>query len=258
MSLSRRRALNMRSQVETIDEHGSWAISYGDMVTLLLCFFIMFFNVNPIKKEMNHFKVLQEALQGKLMSPKEAANPTTKNVDIGEADDGKNVDKTLLEKLGGVVTVQGDNILVEFPSISFFDLGQIQIRKEGVDVLKVFTELYLPYSGKFRLAIMAYTDDVPVKSKRIFQDNLELSALRSISAMRVLQRAGLPLSVMRVGGYGELTHIRPQVRVVAGSPSLQGEDVSASSFESPTGKFKGNPMARRVMFLIEPRKKSSL
>ena len=28
-----------------IDSEGSWAISYGDMITLLLTFFILFFNM---------------------------------------------------------------------------------------------------------------------------------------------------------------------------------------------------------------------
>ena len=31
---------------EEVDAEGSWAISYGDMITVLLAFFVMFFSVD--------------------------------------------------------------------------------------------------------------------------------------------------------------------------------------------------------------------
>ena len=34
-----------------IDTEGSWAISYGDMITLLLGFFILFFSLEPETKK---------------------------------------------------------------------------------------------------------------------------------------------------------------------------------------------------------------
>jgi len=45
---------NRRSRVTShseIDSEGSWAISYGDMVTLLLTFFIIFFAADKFKMQ---------------------------------------------------------------------------------------------------------------------------------------------------------------------------------------------------------------
>jgi flagellar motor protein MotB len=42
-----------------IDTEGSWAISYGDMITLLLSFFIIFFSTDQEKDRM---KAMESAL----------------------------------------------------------------------------------------------------------------------------------------------------------------------------------------------------
>jgi flagellar motor protein MotB len=69
---------------------------------------------------------------------------------------------------------------------------------------------------------------------RRFKDNLELSALRAVSAMRELQELGVPLHRMKVGGYGE-------IRKLAG-------DASDSDLA----------LARKLVLVIEPELKETL
>ena len=40
-----RKSFRIRSKQHTAEIHNNWEISYGDMVTLLLGFFVIFFNV---------------------------------------------------------------------------------------------------------------------------------------------------------------------------------------------------------------------
>ncbi len=42
-----------------VDSEGSWAISYGDMVTLLLTFFILFFSLDSTPQK---YTAIQDAL----------------------------------------------------------------------------------------------------------------------------------------------------------------------------------------------------
>ena len=54
-----------------IDTEGSWAISYGDMITLLLGFFILFFSLDPADKKES--KISQSLLVTMQSLDKEAA-----------------------------------------------------------------------------------------------------------------------------------------------------------------------------------------
>ena len=59
-------------EVEEVDSEGSWAVSYGDMVTLLLTFFIIFFTTDPKQgtKQRVELKIsLIETLKNKTPNP---------------------------------------------------------------------------------------------------------------------------------------------------------------------------------------------
>ena len=46
------------------DSGGSWLTTYGDMMTLLLCFFVLLYSFSSIDAE--KFQMMMEGLQGKL------------------------------------------------------------------------------------------------------------------------------------------------------------------------------------------------
>jgi flagellar motor protein MotB len=238
-STSKRRA----HHAAEVDAEGSWAISYGDMVTLLLTFFILFFNVN--QKATQETRKLQVALIAQLG---EKATDQSKDLgklepklNSGKVEDSVSIDEQTMKTWGGVPHEIGSRIMIEFPSISFYEFSQTKVNKAGEAALKIFTDRYVQYAAKNTLMIKAFTDDVKVdqeksaREHRRYDDNLELSALRSISAMRILQKAGIPLNRMRISGNGELER---EIRTLAST--------------SPVDKHKGNPLARKVMLVIEP------
>ncbi len=244
---SARRARRRVNDHEDVDSEGSWAISYGDMVTLLLTFFILFFNVN--QKATQETRKLQTALLVKLG---EKASDQSKDMgkeepklNTGKVADSPSIDEETMKTWGGIPHEIGSRIILEFPQISFYDFGKTKITKAGEASLKNFTSKYVSYAASNILSIKAFTDDVPVnKAKSIelnrkYEDNLELSALRAIAAMRILQKAGIPLNKMRISGNGEMeSEIRKLASVVPGT--------------------RGNPMARKVVLVIEPETKEKL
>jgi len=125
---------------------------------------------------------------------------------------------------------------VDFPNTSFFDLGKENINKKGIEALNDFVKVYMPYAGHYTLGIRAYTDTRKVMGGKRFKDNLELSALRSISTMRALSSLGVPMDKMKLGGYGEL--------------KLTLEELNRLAEE--TGSKDPMSFARKVVLVIEP------
>lgn len=246
-ALSERRlgATIKRSESEAgsdVDSDGSWAISYGDMITLLLTFFILFFSTDSQKDRLDQ---MEKELAIKLDSTAKLTAPTKGVASREPASEG------FAELIGpqqfqAKVYKVGPKLIVEFPNTSFFRLGKIDLTKDGQRELRGFIDKYLPYAGNYVLGIRAYTDNkkvIPYANRR-FRDNLELSALRAIATMRFLQRFGMPLNRMRLGGYGEL--------------NLTAEDLSRAVASTADIYDDGIKLARKVILVIEPEEKDRL
>lgn len=223
---ARRRPMNNHLEVDT---EGSWAISYGDMITLLLSFFIIFFSTD---KEKDRMKAMEASLVVALGVDNDSlVRPTT-----SEGSD-PHFDEIIKNKLAADIHKVGSRLIVNFPNVSFFGFGEIGLTKQGEQQLEQFTKRYMPYAGNYILGIRAFTDHKRVLDGpgRRYADNLELSALRSVATMRILQKLGVPLNRMRIGGYGEL-------KITA--QELQGVE--------STDDAHLRALARKIALVIEP------
>lgn len=233
---------------DEIDSEGSWAVSYGDMVTLLCTFFIVFFSLDP-KSAQNvnqrlHMSMV-ENLQGASNNSLYTTQQETDQKDAGQQ--GTNgsaagsIDKEFLKQWNGVVHDRGDYAIVEFPGVSFFRSAQTDVSKTGQKALHDFVQTYQPFAGHYQISVRAFADHRPVKKgARKFQDNLELTALRAVSTMRILQRSGIPLNRIKVGGYGEMLTTAREL------------DAIPKEKRSPTSELD---LARKVVLVIEPEAK---
>ncbi len=241
------------AEIDEVDSEGSWAISYGDMVTLLLTFFILFFNVN--QKSTEELKRVQTVLLTQLgtKSSETGADSAKEEprLNIGRKPDSTEVEEELVQPWGGKAYSFGNRILIEFPEKSFFDFGKTEVTRSGMKALEDFVPKYVPFAGKNVLSVKAFTDHVPVdkrKSRRLgrkYDDNLELSALRAVAAMRALQKAGVPLNRMRISGYGE-------------SDAAIREVAAVIENRQKKTRTKGDPLSRKIILMIEPMTKEQL
>ena len=219
------------------DSEGSWAISYGDMITLLLCFFILFFTTDSARDYQARLTSAMLAALNDERKSTEGAAPPLVLLDIGTKAE-KGIDLTLVKTWNGSAHQVGEKLLIEFPGVSFFKSGRTELTREGRAALEDFTKRYMPYSGQYLANILAFTDHKKVlKSKsRRFDDNLELSALRAVATMRALQKTGIPLQRMRLGGHGELvTTAQELARLPASERDVKNLD-----------------LARRIVIVFEP------
>jgi flagellar motor protein MotB len=196
-----------------------------------------------------HLRYLEKLVNGEnsryighnsLKSLSEKDKPIDKSsykLHIGE-EKATEIDQKLIDRLGAKVHQVGQKIVIEFPGVSFFDIGKIDLRSEGVRMLSDFVTAYLPFAGKYSLGVHSFTDTRQVlrTKHRRFNDNLELSALRSVAAMRVLQSRGIPLNAMRISGLGEL--------------EVTSEQLKASGVNLLSGDPRD--LARKVVLVVEP------
>ncbi|MBK8200807.1 MAG: hypothetical protein IPK68_00260 [Bdellovibrionales bacterium] len=228
---------NLHRAHEEVDTEGTWAISYGDMVTLLLSFFVLYFTVDQKSRSST---APSRIPYGEFKSLSEKDKPIDKSafkLHIGE-EKSTEIDQKIIDRLGAKVHQVGQKIVIEFPGVSFFDIGKIDLRSDGVRMLSDFVTAYLPFAGKYSLGVHSFTDTRQVlrTKHRRFNDNLELSALRSVAAMRVLQSRGIPLHAMRISGLGEL--------------EVTSEQLKASGVNFLSGDPRD--LARKVVLVVEP------
>jgi chemotaxis protein MotB len=190
---------NLLRKVEQENHEGeeSWAISYGDMITLLLSFFVLFFSTDFDKEK-------KTKSENHLMAK---FNASIENGPIHEITPQMEPIASMMPK--AKVTRLENRLLVTFDQMGFFSSGEVEPNMAGVEILKKFATKYVPYAGQYRLSIKSFTDNKKVNNDvpRRFKDNLELSVLRSVAVMRVLQQAGIPLNRMEIAGQGEMTKI---------------------------------------------------
>lgn len=194
--MRKRKLKKIHSQIHT-DSDGSWAISYGDMITLLLSFFVIFFSFDFNGD--NEKKLEESAIKNLSLMD------TFKDKKNGLSDNStSSIDE--ISQVSAVVTKKKDNIVVFFKGASFFESGATSVNDYGKVLLDKFAQKYLPFAGKFKLKIQSFTDNKPVRPNiHRYEDNVELSALRSISVMRYLQKSGVPSHRVEIGGKGVMS-----------------------------------------------------
>jgi len=211
------------------DTEGTWAISYGDLLTLLVAFFIVFFSADKfIEKNKNTVDLaLKQSTSSRLMH------------DIQK---GLFPDEAIQDIVRAKIYPKGNKIFVEFLGVSFFKSADVKIEPEALKLLSNFYQQYQPYMGRYNVAIRAFSDPRPMRedTKRKFNDNIQLSTLRSLEVMRILEKLGVPLNIMRIQGYGELQLTEADLA------RLDDEKLK----RRPTAL---NDLARTVILVIEPK-----
>jgi chemotaxis protein MotB len=178
---------------EEVDAEGSWAISYGDMITVLLAFFVMFFSVDFEKEN-------EELINSSLIDSLSSTNVLT-NMKFSNKEMLQGLD---VESGMEIKQLDKDNILVFFRGKSFFKSGKTEILKDKLSLILNFSQKILPFLGEYKVVVQSYTDSSPVSKGRRYRDNTELAMLRSLTVMRSLINSGVDSDRIEITGKGIL------------------------------------------------------
>lgn len=191
------------------DGGGNWMDTYGDMVTLLLTFFVMLYamsNLNEQKWEVFVKSIYPESEETAensvaINSPIDMSLPPGEGApDLPEpaADtDIKSIYITLAERMNdigidGVTISRGeDYTFIVFKDKMFFDGDSSTITKQGKDTLGVFCEVIAPMKDQLsQINIMAHTAQGDPDHPNNPRTDRMLSAMRAAEVCIYIQESG--------------------------------------------------------------------
>ncbi len=209
---------------DKIDE--DWMSTYGDMVTLLLCFFVMMLSVS--KPDVAKFEQIQAGLNEGL-GKKQVQRPIeTMLLELTDDIQSMNLEKEVA--LGS--DTQG--IVLEFGGDMLFDYGSAEIKPEALPALKrLAATLQSDRYNTFNFSIEGHTSDEKFASPQ-YPSNWELSSARASAIARFLESRGIARVRLKATG---LYDVSPKY------PNLDpfGEPI-------PQNRIKN----RRVVIHVEP------
>ena len=219
------------------DEGGSynWMDTYGDLVTLLLTFFVLLFSFSTIDSQ--KWETLVGALSGSntiaipILNPASAMSrpieliQTTTDEDIAlEEDKAQQNYQNFMQLYANAmeyvetnelkVDITADynaySVTMRFQDNVLFDSGQAVILPEGQKTINHVINI-LDESSDFieMVKIEGHTDNMPIHTTQ-FRDNWDLSAFRALNVLRYCLDSGrIPIDKVSAIGYGEYHPVKP-------------------------------------------------
>ncbi len=200
----------------------AWQGTYGDMITLMLCFFVMLYN--PSEVDVTQLATITQSLQ---MSETETVSGGM-SLSAGRLSDlGNNINslpslekgKSLgLAKKKAVslfapdiksnrITITSDErgLIITLLSDSFFDEGSADLNiDDNRETLLRLTDFFKSDDMKNRrFRIEGHTDNIPVSASSPFPSNWELSATRAVNVLHYLADYGVDEDSFSVAGYAD-------------------------------------------------------
>lgn len=201
--------------------------TWGDMCTLLLCFFVMLLAMSTIDPAKFNVAAssFQNALSGVLesypsimiskdiMVPRLGGDEQNKKMAVDAANKIKEVLKN--EELEDAVTVKvtESGIAVKLSDPIGFDVGEADIKPELIPALHKISAIINQVSGTM-VRVEGHTDDLPIKSFK-YPSNWELSSSRALNVVKFMASSGgINPARLSAIGYGEYHPLYPNTSAV--------------------------------------------
>lgn len=193
-----------------------WMATFADMVTLLLCFFVLLLsmaNMDAKKFEMAASS-FQSALSGvmeslptiaihqEVLRPKLGGDDQNKKIAADVAKRVKEITKKS-EKLKEAVTVKVTDmgIAIKISDPVGFSVGSDELQPEFQQTLLEILDIIKDMPDR-DIRVEGHTDDIPIQSSR-FPSNWELSAARALTVVKLFYENGENPAQLSAVGYGE-------------------------------------------------------
>jgi len=203
-----------------------WLSTYADMITLLMCFFVIFFNPDTITQEQLDAIVaglrpagIGARTGGLTLASGRSADLGNTIMSLPAMDRGRVLGEALRKAVSvfspeirsNMVRVTNDErgIVITLASDAFFHPASatINIEQTRDTLLRLGSYLASAELSGRTFRIEGHTDSIPVDPDGPWDSNWELSALRSINVLRYLADLGIGENRFQVAGFADTVPI---------------------------------------------------
>lgn len=201
----------------TEDNIDSWLMSYADMITLLLCFFVIFVSASEPRKD--KMSALSEGMVGKFGSV-ETATPFQGVLRSLQAvvENHQVLKDVSIEKSENTLSLEVSSLSLYKEKTADFNEKMVKVLEDVAQTLNTIQFM------DFRIVVEGYTSDTPINSP-YFPSNWELSSARAARIVRFFIEHGVKPERLRAVGYAD-THPKVPNRDATGNAILANRQLN--------------------------------
>jgi len=185
----------LKLKKENKDVVDGWMGTYGDMVTLLMAFFVMLYSASD--PDPGKYEEIVESMK-EAFSKQDVENEFKElHESLEDIIENKNLENAVEIKLGP------NGILIQIPGSSLFASGSADIMTDMapviVEISTVITQLLDQSSyHDYMIEVEGHTDDEPIgEDSEIFSSNWDLSAIRATGIVELLNNSGIEMDKLK-------------------------------------------------------------
>jgi chemotaxis protein MotB len=251
-----------KKKVEKAPNHERWLLTYADMITLLMIFFIVLWSMSTADSEkwQKISAALQRAFSLELFeSGGSGGQPSSSGPAVIDA---KLVAFAAIKSQIGVLAKNNDvindvdvrldreGVVITLSGNFLFESGRADIRPDAVPLLDGIAAYLRLLPNEVRVS--GHTDNVPIETP-LYASNWELSSARAIAVVKYLTAAGITAERLGAVGFGEFRPLVPNdtranraknrraellILFPEGPPGAPGRLVSADALPHAAGAAK--------------------
>lgn len=205
-----------RLEDESKPNHERWLLTYSDMITLLLIFFIVMYTISTINA--NKFSQIAETLSKTFNGSKYIIGQYSgQSLVSGNLNDQNSLGKIQNQlnsfikenKLQGMVTdyIDERGLVISLQDTLLFDLGSADVHPDEKETLIKIGSMLRELPNQIR--VEGFTDNIPINNSK-FHSNWELSVIRATNVLKILvDDAQIDPKRISAVGYGEYRPVVP-------------------------------------------------
>jgi chemotaxis protein MotB len=206
-----------------------WLVQFGDLMSLLLCFFILLLSMATMdKKKVEEFFDVMRRSMGFLEGAEDTASAETATLSQTHASDSKSggdadamesevddvaqevveitkeFNETSDEEYENIEVIRGNNeFSLDIPSSLMFDNGKYTINNpKAKRFIAKLSRIIRTMPETFDIEVMGYAASDNTINDKIPRDSWDISALRAISVVKELIRNKIEPSQLKVSAFG--------------------------------------------------------
>lgn len=204
--------MNRKRKLEDSENLDRWLLTYADLITLLLAFFVVMYSISRI--DAGKFGKVTDALtsvfKGPEMGPVAAKDLSSEFVINKMLNKGNlGILENEIKKIGIQLDLnaqmntelQTRGLVIHVGETAFFDPGKAELKPDAKKILDLISVQLLKIPNQIR--VEGHTDNIPINTPK-FPSNWELSTARAIACLQYLvNKIGFPPDKISAVGYAE-------------------------------------------------------